>query len=309
MTLDGETISAALADLHLGHLVAIAALSGGTSPVFRLDFDSQVSVTLKVYPDSDGAIGRDSFAAGQLRHIGVPVTRTLLVDETRARLPFRFAVTTHLPGVAAGSLKAHPDIASLYRQAGSLLRELHEVAMPAYGPFGPEGIDDPVASNGLFMRRLIDDAFEQFSAFGAEPRLVDRLRIVVEAHFNAVTSASRGPVFAHDDLHPNNLLAVEDGQGHLTLSGLIDFGNARAADAVFDLAKCLFCFEHDAPGSTVHVLSGYGPIGHPDPDLAVWHYTIIHRMVMWWWLRRVGVIASADTPSDLMDRLRDVAFS
>ena len=51
---------------------------------------------------------------------------------------------------------------------------------------------------------------------------------------------SRGPVFAHDDLNPNNVLAQRDATGRLRLTGLIDFGNARAGDAVSDLAKNLF---------------------------------------------------------------------
>ncbi|UXN74728.1 hypothetical protein N8D56_06545 [Devosia sp. A8/3-2] len=75
----------------------------------------------------------------------------------------------------------------------------------------------------------------------------------------------------------------------------------RAADPVLDLAKCLFCSEHDAPSSTPHILAGYGPIEHPDPQGAIWYYTLLHRVTMWWWLRQIGVIATADTPSELID--------
>jgi Ser/Thr protein kinase RdoA (MazF antagonist) len=93
----------------------------------------------------------------------------------------------------------------------------------------------------------------------------------------------------------------------LTLSGLIDFGNARAADPVFDLAKCLFCSEDDAPGSNPHILEGYGPIDHPSPELAIEYYTMLHRITMWWWLRKIGFIASPETSSGLMDELKKSA--
>ncbi len=303
-------IDRAVASLELGDVVAITELSGGTSPVFRLALSSDVSVILKTYADeSEKAPGAEARAAGRLLALGVPVTRYLLIDETRNLLPFRFAVTNYLPGVAGGSLKDHRDIASLYRQMGVLLRTLHAIAMPAYGSFGLQGIIDPVPSNVVFMRRIVEDAFERFAAFGADPHVSARLRAIIERYFEAVVSHSVGPVFAHDDLHPNNVLAIEDSHGNLTLSGLVDFGNARAADAVFDLAKCLFCSEHDAPGSTQHILAGYGEIDRPSPALAVWYYTILHRMVMWWWLRHVGVIPSADAPSELMDRLREIADS
>ncbi len=92
----------------------------------------------------------------------------------------------------------------------------------------------------------------------------------------------------------------------LLLSGLIDFGNARAADAVFDLAKNLFNSEHEAPGCTAPMLEGYGPIDHPDPEGALWLYTLLHRVIMWWWLRHVGVIADGET-HDLIVALRDMA--
>ena len=115
-----------------------------------------------------------------------------------------------------------------------------------------------------------------------------------------------GALFAHDDLHPNNVLAVET-DGKLSLSGLIDFGNAHAADPVSDLAKCLFCCEHDAPGSTQHILAGYGPIDHPAPERALAFYTLLHRIIMWWWLRHIGVISAPDAPSDIMDDLRRLA--
>ncbi|SHF30643.1 Ser/Thr protein kinase RdoA involved in Cpx stress response, MazF antagonist [Kaistia soli DSM 19436] len=310
MRLSKDRVDDAIKTLELGRVVDITPLSGGTSPVFRLDLSSDVSVVLKSYPDDgDKTPAREALAARQFLAVAVPVTRYLLIDETRNVLPFRFAITNCLPGVAGGSLKDHRDIASLYRQTGGLLRTLHAIAMPAYGAFGPDGIIDPVSTNAAFIRRIIEDAFGRFAAFGADTHVSARLRAIIEQHFQSVTSHSIGAVFAHDDLHPNNVLAVEDDRGNLVLSGLVDFGNARAADAVFDLAKCLFCSEHDAPGSTPHILAGYGEIDHPSPALAIWYYTILHRMVMWWWLRHVGVIPSATSPSDLMDRLIETGDS
>ena len=96
------------------------------------------------------------------------------------------------------------------------------------------------------------------------------------------------------------LLSVSD------KSGLIDFGNARAADAVFDLAKTLFMGNHDAPGSVPLIREGYGPIDHPDPEAALWLYTLVHRVTMWSWLRHVGAITAEDG-LDLIPALREMA--
>lgn len=297
----------AVAPLDLGAVSAMVALSGGSADVFRLDLDSGMSVVLKIYQDDETKIvGGDGFAATQAQTIGLPVTRYLVVDHAMADLPFRYVVTNYLPGVPAGTLQDHPDRASLYRQMGGLLQSLHTIAMPGYGRIGPRGVEAPLSTNTAFVRGRLDGALSQFAAHGAAPDLAARLRDIAEAAFDAVVPHSKGAVLAHDDLHPNNVLAVEI-DGKLTLSGLIDFGNAHAADPVCDLAKCLFCSAHDAPGSTQHILEGYGPIDHPAPKAALAFYTLLHRIIMWWWLRHVGVLPTADAPSEIMDDLRRTA--
>lgn len=271
--------------------------------MFRVSFSNDKSVVLKTYGDNAAGPGREAFAAAQLKHIDLPITRYLLVDDSKNHLPVRFAVTNYLPGIMAGSLKTHPDIESLYRQVGAAVRQIHTVNMPAYGHFDANGIVDPTPSNAQFIRRLIEHSFERFAAMGADPSLSRRLRESVEDHFDRVVPYSAGPVLAHDDIYPNNILVLGSETDRLDLSGIIDFGNAKAADALFDLAKCLFCFEHDAPGSTPHILDGYGAVDHPEPALAFWYYTLLHRVTMWWWLRHVGIIPTADAPSGIIDAL------
>jgi aminoglycoside phosphotransferase (APT) family kinase protein len=262
--MDTLHITMALSPLGLGEVVGVAEMSGGTSPAYRVELAERQAVVLRIYPDFPAKTPRkDAYASRQLEALGVPITRFLLIDETRSRLPFRFAVTNYLPGVPVGSLRQHPDVGNLYGETGALLRKLHAVSMPGYGPFNAEGLVGPVSSNTVFIRGLIEHAFGQFATQGASGALADRLRIMLEDGFEAVVPYSRGAVFAHDDLHPNNVLALEAPNGKLTLSGLIDFGNARAADPIFDLAKCLFCSEHEAPGCTPYILDGYGPLDHP----------------------------------------------
>lgn len=297
----------AIAPLDLGEVSVVIPLAGGSADVFRLDLNTDVSLVLKVYQD-DGSkiIGSDSYATAQAQVIGLPVPRYLLVDHSLARLPFRYVVTNYLPGLTAGGLRDHRDIASLYRQMGSLLRSVHTISMPAYGRFDADGIADPVSTNTVFVRNRLDGAVRRFIDHGADPKLASRLRDIAEADFDAVVPHSRGAVLAHDDLHPNNVLAIETG-GLLQLSGLIDFGNAHAADAIADLAKCLFCSEHDASGSTPHILEGYGPIDHPEPSRALAFYTLLHRLTMWSWLRQIGVLPTLDAPIDILEDLKRTA--
>jgi Ser/Thr protein kinase RdoA (MazF antagonist) len=307
MNLDIPHVDQAIAPLGLGKVAQATEMAGGSSPAFRLDLDTGTSLVLKVYADRKArAPGGDAFASAQVQGIGVPVTRYLLVDDSRNNLPFRFAITNYLPGVLASTLAGHPDIASLYRQMGALLRSLHSISMPAFGWFDAVAIKIPAKSNTTFVRGQLDHAFAKFTAYGADARLAASLRQMADSSFDAVVPHSAGAAFAHDDLHPNNVLAV-DIDGKLSLSGLIDFGNAYAAAPVSDLAKCLFCSEHEAPGSTRYILDGYGPIDHHDPEAALSFYTLLHRITMWWWLRHIGVIPTPDAPSDIMDDLRRTA--
>jgi len=308
MEITAAELKPLLRELNQAEAVAVVPMTGGTSPTWRLDLADGEQLVFKAYA---GAArwrdGKEAFAAAQLEALPIPVTRYLLIDDSGARLPYAFAIANYLPGATLKSLAGHPDTASAFRQVGALLRQLHGVRMPAYGAFGANGIVEPLATNVASVRQRIESAFPQFERQGADPALASRLRRIVDARFDSIVPHSPGAVFAHDDLHPNNVLFVERADRRLELSGLIDFGNARAADAVSDLAKCLFCSAHDMPGCMPAILSGYGPIEHPDPEGALWFYTLLHRVTMWSWLRHVGILASPDAPIDLIDDLREMA--
>lgn len=285
-----------LADLDLAAPVGIANIKPDSSKVFRVDLADDTSVVLKAYDRFNVAhhvVAGETYASRLLDGFDLPVTRYLVQDETHTRLPFAYAITNYIPGDTAKSFRDAPDIADLYRQIGALLRRLHAIELPAYGQFGPDGIVDPVATNAEQMRRAFDYAFRRFRQHGGGEALAEKLETLVAAQFDAMTW-SHGAAFAHDDLNPTNVLAQRDDNGRLRLTGLIDFGNARAADAVSDLAKNLFNTEHELPGSSPYILEGYGPIDHPDPQGALKFYTLHHRVVMWWWLRHVGYIPDGE---------------
>ena len=101
------------------------------------------------------------------------------------------------------------------------------------------------------------------------------------------------------------MLAEYDRNGSLRLTGLIDFGNARAGDALFDLAKALFCCAHEDPRSRAPLLAGYGEINHPEPEEALWLYFLFHRVVMWCGLTRRG--DPSDGPAVLLRDLEEMS--
>jgi Ser/Thr protein kinase RdoA (MazF antagonist) len=164
---------------------------------------------------------------------------------------------------------------------------------------------DPSATNSEYLSRRFAYSISRFRHFGGGEALAQRLEAIFAAHAGVIAE-SRGAVFAHDDFQPHNVLGERDAAGRLQLTGLLDYGNARASDAICDLAKALFCSEHDAPGSTPHIRAGYGSIDHSDPEVALWIYTLVHRVTMWMWLRHTGFVRDGEH-NPLIDDLTHMA--
>jgi aminoglycoside phosphotransferase (APT) family kinase protein len=293
--IDSDRLAATFADFGLGVPTAITELIGGGARSFRIDRVDGPPVVLKAFNDAvPYATGKETYASQLLRDLDVPMTRFLASDETRTRMPFRYTIANYLPGRQVMTFKDEADVGDLYRQMGTMLRKLHSVPVPGgYGAFGEQGVVDPSATNSEYLDRRFAYSMSRFRYFGGGEALAQRLEAIFAAHADVIAESS-GAVFAHDDFQPHNVLGERDADGRLQLTGLLDFGNARASDPVCDLAKALFCSEHDAPGSTPHIRAGYGPIDHSDPEAALWIYTLVHRVTMWMWLRHVGVILEGE---------------
>lgn len=284
-------------------------LEGGSTEVCRIDVagaDAQPLV-LKIYPDEPAWLpAKEALVASWLTGLAPAVPTWLRVDESRTILRLRFALMTLLPGRPLRHWLRDPGIGSAYRQTGELLRRLHAIPMQAYG-YIREGIETPRATNAEYMAGAFEGVFRRFRDLGGDADLGRRLERLAGESFDLLAE-SPGPVLCHDDFHQGNVLALRGPDGDLRLSGLIDFGNARAADSLFDLAKALFCSAHEDARSRQPLLEGYGPIDHPEPERALRLYTLFHRVSMWCWLTRLGHEAAAeDGPGGLLRDLREMA--
>jgi Ser/Thr protein kinase RdoA (MazF antagonist) len=137
------------------------------------------------------------------------------------------------------------------------------------------------------MVDAFERVFRRFRRQTGDDSLATRLEREGRARYGLLDHES-GPVLCHDDFQPGNVLAARDASGDLVLTGLIDFANALAGEPLADLAKAVFCCAHEDPRSVAPLLEGYGPLDHPDPDEALWLYTVYHRLVMWTFLNRLG---------------------
>lgn len=309
--LDLDAAQAVLAGLgEPRRALKVSRLHGGSTEVYRIDLADRCDpLVLKVYPDEPSWTPAKealvaTWAGGE---IDILTPKWLRLDETREILPLRYAVMTWVPGEPVRSFMTDPDVDAAYRQMGALLRRVHSIPMTAYGYILADGISRPRATNAEYMAQAFEQVFRRFRSKGGEPDLAERLEAIVRERFD-VFATSAGPVLCHDDFHQGNVLASRSGTGDLQLTGLIDFGNAGAGDALFDLAKALFCSAHEDPASREPLLAGYGEIDHPDPPSALWLYTLFHRVTMWSWLVGLGDDPNAASgPGGLLHDLRAMA--
>lgn len=308
--LDLEQVRAIVRDLDSSlNPAGFARLHGGVNDVYRIDLaGAEKPLVLKIYRDEPGwVVTKEALVAGWIgERVGLPIPRWLRVDDSRSCIPFRFALTTWLPGVTVRSLIGAPGIDVAYRQMGALLRRLRAIPMTAYGYIVADGIRRPQPTNEEYLRSAFDKAFQEFRELGGDTDLVRRLEHDVRQRFD-VFAHSAVPVLCHNDLQQGNVLVMRDDEaGVLTLTGLIDFADASAGDRLLDLALSLFCCTHEDPRSREPLLAGYGEIEHPDSGGALRLYTLYHRVVMWSHLKRLNIRGLAGDPLGLLRDLNEM---
>lgn len=110
--LELEQVRAIVGDLdRMLDPVGFERLRGGVSDVYRIDLaGTEGPLVLKIYADEpQWIVAKEALIARWIDgRAGLPIPRWLRVDESRTRIPFRFALTTWLPGVTVRSLISAP---------------------------------------------------------------------------------------------------------------------------------------------------------------------------------------------------------
>jgi aminoglycoside phosphotransferase (APT) family kinase protein len=269
-------------------------LSGEISAVFEIALDDGPPLVLKVYPEALHWKMRKEMLVARLLdgRLGVPTPRILMADDSKALIDLDFAAMTRLEGANVLGLERTLDrsqVLSIYEQMGRALREIHRIAMDAFGYIGTDGVVTPFASNRAYMLSQFERKLGGFDQFGGKPALAARLRGYVERSAALLDGCVRASL-CHYDFHTGNVLAV----GH-RLTGIVDLENAIAGDPLMDLAKTLAYAVRDDEDKRAALLDGYGPI-----DRAAWQetlrlYQFYSAIELWAWWIQIGDNPRADT--------------
>jgi aminoglycoside phosphotransferase (APT) family kinase protein len=266
-------------------LASVEPLAGGVnSTVFELRLADGTSLVLKLYSELLAwELGKEPFVYGLLAGRGLPVPEILHTDDSRTLLPRGFALMTKLDGRMLADVQpslGEEERMQVYRRIGALLRQWHEVRLDGFGYLGHGEVVDPLPSNADYMRSL----FEQRLATSVELGLPGQLARRIAAHAAGREELFTGceePCLCHNDCNESNVL-VECGDDGWRVSGVLDVGNAVAADPLLDLAKTS-AYSRWASDAKVDALAeGHGDLRDGWRE-AVDLYELFHRLELWWW--------------------------
>jgi aminoglycoside phosphotransferase (APT) family kinase protein len=264
-----------------------AVLAGEIGAVFEIAFVDGPPLILKVYPEALHWKMRKEVRVASLLEgrLSVPTPRFLLADDSRTLIDLAVALMTRLEGQDVLRLEPELDrsqVLAIYGRMGRALREIHDVAMEAFGYIGPGGIVAPSATNRAYMLAQFGRKLGGFAAFGGNPELAKRLRDQVERSSHLLDGC-RQPRLCHYDFHTGNVLAIGD-----RLTGIVDLENAIAGDPLMDLAKTIAYSVRDDDGKRAALLEGYGPIDRAGWQETVRLYQFYGAIELWAWWIQIG---------------------
>lgn len=234
---------------HLERIV-----NGYDNEVYRVDFDGDRSVFVRIRRHGRGDLDRETWAMGLAREAGVPVPRVLLESSVEDRDGQRPAMVVE---GASGDVLAEllprlspQDRRTALADLGRVLRNLHSVKTPGvWRPNDRELWPDPQELRRGFIAERTAERVHLVAA-GLSPDEVDRTVSLLGASLDTPPLADF--VLCHGDVTPDHIFIGSD----LRVSGLIDWGMWHGGSSVGELAY-VASWAFTEPDLT-SLLTGYG---------------------------------------------------
>jgi aminoglycoside phosphotransferase (APT) family kinase protein len=165
------------------------------------------------------------------RQTVVPTFHVLAADASYRAWPWRYLVTTYMPGHTWLAVHAHlnqGELRDAYRQMGNAIAQLHTIRFPAFGEVDADGT---VRAGNPYLQALTERARRRIK----QPQHADLFTALLRDRAHLFADVEQ-PGLCHEDLNPNNLLFDQD-KGCWKLSAVLDFESAWAGNAESDLAR------------------------------------------------------------------------
>lgn len=245
-------------------LVVTPASGGASTPVFRVEADGEIGYLRLGEHPGDLRVGEIA-THRDLSTFNLPVPQILEYEYAPPELDRAIALTSMVPGVPLAGFPDGEGFEEIGRQAGRVLASINRVPVAGYG--WVTGVTDTGMLQATHRSREVWaadylDAAETVARSGTFSRDINsRLGSSIERW--ARLPGERPASLAHGDFDSTHIY-LDPGSGKFT--GIIDFGEIRGADPLYDLGHLLL---HDGesgrPAIFAHVLSGFTR-AMPQPD-------------------------------------------
>ncbi|MEU5863235.1 amino acid adenylation domain-containing protein [Nonomuraea sp. NPDC047529] len=285
-------LSAAKASELLGEPVdgVLLRTGGEISAVYEVSSSGR-ELIFKLYPRVFTArMRKEQHVYELLSGSGAPVPAVVRADDSKHDLPQAYLIMTKVPGRPLSQVSADLDeetIERLYHDMGRVLRAIHSVELPMFGPLdGPREPTNLAYVGGQFELKIA-----QFAEFGGDPELHTALteRFHADRHLLA---GCETPVLLHHDYHERNVMVAEQA-GRWRLTGVIDVENALGGDPLMDLARTDYFAVRDDSLRRRALLAGYGALPQ-DWARRLAFYRLYHALDQWHWLATIGEVSALD---------------
>lgn len=235
---------------------------GVSTHVYRLRRGDEVFY-LRVLPEEDASFAPEVFAHATLLARGVRAPAIVYWEHVNPVLDRSVMVTTEIPGrsLAYSDVK---DAHHILRAAGRDLALINMLPVEGFGWIRRDTADVSRlqaihVTNRAFIMDHLDPDLALLEAHGISARTAHAVRAIVQRHDAWLDTPAA--YLAHGDFDVTHIYAQN---GHYT--GIIDFGEIRGADALYDLGHFRMHDGETLPHELLpHLLAGYAEVA-PLPD-------------------------------------------
>lgn len=270
----------------------VVPMPGGTiNTTFRIAQGKESPLYLRIAPDDDEVeagpgwlsahgLRREAAAIGMLDAISELLPRTVHADWSRELINRDWVLQTEVPGRPWSEIDEDltPDEhTSLWRQLGSITRQIHSVVGSEFGPpedgFGHGTWSDLVRWDVTGFRV---DAHR----FGIDEDPFRRLTAMVNEAVHILDKVTE-PRLIHSDLHPRHLFVRRNEAGDVHISGIIDLEFARFADPY---SESIFVMDALAGNSDPGMAAFCEAYGCELPDRSFGLRSVIYQLTALGWV-------------------------
>lgn len=242
----------------------VRAGMGASTPVFRVRVDDEIYwARLGEEPGEhrDGEVAAHRLVSSQ----ELPVPNVLRYETAPPELDRSVTLTTHVPGVPISTLQPAPWLGDVAVEVGRILARINAIEVSGFGwAFASESHGAPKGERDSRNAWVAEyrEALHRIETSGAMP--VDVMRVTAGAVHAWTSEPDRSTAWlAHGDFDSTHVYVDPERR---VVTGIIDFGELRGADRLYDLGHLLL---HDGesgrPELFANVFRGYGEVC-PLPD-------------------------------------------